>query len=453
MAFEAGTLLGRLRLDTSGFRSSIIEAEGLSKLFGQNLTTFIANPLLGIANLAKSAFQELTSSIRDALAFGDKIGDLATQTGVSADWLSGMRFAAEQSNASLEELVQSLGFMQRAMASVQAEPLVAAGNAANQAADRIAQARQALIENADVMAAIPDLAEKLSQSFDHVGESAQQSGRRDPFATLGVSVRDINGRLRATEAVFEDVAEAIRRIPNAAERTAVSMEIFGRSGARLLPLFAEGRDGMARFADEARRLGIVVGDNVAAEMGNLNDVLGVIPQAFLGLKLDLVRGLMDGLGISTADLREGLISIAEELRPIARGLGEFLGQLIGSENAGKVFVGAIETITSALKLLVENLQLVIDLVGVFVGQSLGGTIGALLGSAFGPAGTIIGGLIGRGIGGAAGGAITHAVTAPDRTPTEISMVQNIQIDGERTIRRVSRAELARRDLDLYLKLA
>ena len=53
------------------------------------------------------------------------------------------------------------------------------------------------------------------------------------------------------------VADALNKVKNEAARTAIVMEIFGKGGAKLLPLMSEGAEGINKLTARARELGIV----------------------------------------------------------------------------------------------------------------------------------------------------------------------------------------------------
>jgi hypothetical protein len=76
----------------------------------------------------------------------------------------------------------------------------------------------------------------------------------------GAALDKLLGAKQAHEAqksgtVMEEVAEAISKIPKAADRAKVAYELFGRQGARLLPLLAKGREGFEEARKEMDELG------------------------------------------------------------------------------------------------------------------------------------------------------------------------------------------------------
>ncbi len=82
-------------------------------------------------------------------------------------------------------------------------------------------------------------------------EAAKGDGPAKVFNALGVSVTDANGRLREGNAVFADLADRFSRMEDGSTKTALAIQIFGESGADLIPLLNAGADGLARMADES----------------------------------------------------------------------------------------------------------------------------------------------------------------------------------------------------------
>lgn len=93
------------------------------------------------------------------------------------------------------------------------------------------------------------------------------------FQALGISIRDQEGNLRASDEVLLDLAERFAAMPEGAQKSALAMEVFGKSGADLLPVLNMGKDGIEELREEARKLGLEVSNETAAAAGELNDRL------------------------------------------------------------------------------------------------------------------------------------------------------------------------------------
>jgi hypothetical protein len=77
------------------------------------------------------------------------------------------------------------------------------------------------------------------------------------FNQLGVATRTSSGEVRSTESVLTDVATALAKIPSAAERARIEVELFGKSGQQMDSMMREGGAGLEALAAQAQDLGLV----------------------------------------------------------------------------------------------------------------------------------------------------------------------------------------------------
>lgn len=83
------------------------------------------------------------------------------------------------------------------------------------------------------------------------------SRNRDAVERLGIGFEDAAGAARPLTEVLGDVAARFEALPNGAEKNALAIRLFGRSGADLIPILNRGRDGIRALGAEADRLGLV----------------------------------------------------------------------------------------------------------------------------------------------------------------------------------------------------
>ena len=131
-------------------------------------------------------------------------------------------------------------------------------------------------------------------------------GKADPggafdktLRSVGVSLAEIRG-LRP-EQQFEAISAAIGALPTSADRAAAAVEIFGRQGAALVPLFKEGAASVEELTARAERLGIIVSEDQVSNIAKMNDAF------------DLVRATVEGIiGQVTGNLAPVVTAIADE---------------------------------------------------------------------------------------------------------------------------------------------
>lgn len=137
-------------------------------------------PLLSVAGLVGLA--------KGALDAGDKMYDLSKQTGVSVESLARFKKAAATSGTDIDSVAKSLVKLSKTM---------------------------------------------LEASLG----GKQQAGA---FKALGIDVKDSSGQLKSADAVMLEVADRFKQMPDGVAKTALSLKLFGRAGAEMIPLLDMG---------------------------------------------------------------------------------------------------------------------------------------------------------------------------------------------------------------------
>jgi hypothetical protein len=175
------------------------------------------------------------------------------------------------------------------------------------ATDKLAKRTGVAVEQLQALSVAAGLAGVDSQTLGtsierlnaSIGKAEAGGGLDRTFKRLGTSLQDL--RRLAPEDQFKTIADSIGRIPNPSERAAAAVQVFGRSGQQLLPLFRDGAKSIDEIAKRAERLGIVLGADQVSNITNLND------------SFSLVRQTIDGIiGQVIGDLAPAVSSVAEE---------------------------------------------------------------------------------------------------------------------------------------------
>ncbi len=193
--------------------------------------------------------------------------------------------------------------------------------------------RQAGMQNDAMASSIAKLSKEMSE-----GNVA--------FRALGVSAHNTDGTMKSTTAVLFELADQFKDLPDGAAKTALAMEIFGKSGAEMVPLLSSGSDGIKELIATSERLGTVLEDSTAAQAGQFNDTLELLQ-----------------LGVSGVGTR-----VASELLPT---LTNLTGSFLESMTQGDALKNTAAALASGLKLLYSA---GVGVVGVF--QALGTSAGA-----------------------------------------------------------------------------
>lgn len=170
------------------------------------------------------------------------------------------------------------------------------------------------------------------------------------FASMGLDIRDANGEVKGSSTILGEVADKFASYKDGVEKTALAQEIFGKSGAKLIPFLNQGSAGLADLAREADLLGITLTDSAGKSAEQFNDNLARLQKA------------KEGLGRQ----------IAEKLLPT---LELLTNQLFDSAKSGNAMGKAAEVAATGVKLLVSAGTI---LIGAFktVGEYLGGIAAA-----------------------------------------------------------------------------
>ena len=180
----------QISADTTGFVSGVARAENAMRGLGRNIQAATGPGMFGgLASGLQSLLggigimATLTAATRgfySAMEAGGALVDLSAQTGVAVDKL----------------MVLQTAFDQAGMSASDVQPVIA----------------------------------KLQKSISEAATGNVDAAAK--FKTMGIAIKDIQG-LSADEQLAA-VGEAISKIENPAQRSAMAMEVFGKSGAKLL---------------------------------------------------------------------------------------------------------------------------------------------------------------------------------------------------------------------------
>jgi hypothetical protein len=235
---------------SSGINAGVVELQKLgyaAKKTQADVSTLktieLSRVFLSSVQTVAGAFNSFVAGSASAVA---SVDDLSKRTGVSTQTLQAYQFAAEQSGVSVETFgkgVQKLGI--------------------------------------------------------NLGEAQTgNKGAIKSFADLGLSVQELS-RL-SPEAAFEAVAAAISQLPGPAQQAAAAVSLFGKSGAELVPVFAEGAGYLSEMRAEAERLGLVLSKDQVQGLATLDDSIGKVSATFKAFQARV-----------TAELAPSLIAAAE----------------------------------------------------------------------------------------------------------------------------------------------
>lgn len=216
-----------LTVTTGPFSKGLNSAIGDVTRFGVGLKNAILGPLGAITSLLAGG--GIAAGIKIAADRIDGLAKSADRLGIATESLAGLRLAADEAGASTEALEGGMIKLQRAVVEA------ANGN-----------------------------------------KTAAKS-----FEDLGLSVSALS-QMSADEQ-FKAVADAISQLDNAGQRTAATLEIFGKSGSDLAGTLAMGSKGLEQATKDAEALGLAVSRIDAAKVEEANDAFGRIGKVGQGV--------------------------------------------------------------------------------------------------------------------------------------------------------------------------
>ena len=227
------------------------KSDSLFSAFSGGLAGGLATGLLGAG---------FTTAIKGAIDDLDKLDEAAGRLGVSVEDLSALNFAGKMNGLEFEDMTAALT--------------------------------------------------KLSVKMQEAASGGKEAGAL--FNDLGVKVTDSSGKLKTADAVFAEIAETFSGLQDGAGKTALAVDAFGKSGAKLVPVLNGGAKGLADMRKEAESLGGIIDGKLAKQAADFNDN-------------------MDRLSVLSGTVAK---SITGELLPVLNNLAE---RFLAARNAGMGF--------------------------------------------------------------------------------------------------------------------
>lgn len=279
------SLIGKLAVAVVGdindvkksFAETKKEARGLAQdISGIGASLKTTSRIMAAAGAAIiSGMVAITMKTIEAADAADK---LAKQTGLTREEIQELGYAADQEHASLEKIAT----------------------------------------------AILRLSRNMSDASRGTGEA------RYAFEKLGITVTKSDGQLRNSVDVMLDVADRFKNMRNETEMTAAAMQLFGRSGAEIVPFLRMGGDEIRNLMQEARDLGYVMDEETVGTLKTLDDQMTTLKASLAGvgrqIAAEVVPHLLE-MSNKAVDAAKAYNKIDPELRSFMTQTGLVTGAL------------------------------------------------------------------------------------------------------------------------------
>jgi phage-related protein len=275
------------------------DTQGLTQLEkGLNQVMSVAKAV-GVAIIGASA--AVFGLAKSTANYADTINDTAQAVGLTNTELQTLGHAAQMSGSSMEEAADGIRFLSRALVAAK----------------------------------------------EGTGSQA------DAFQKLGVRAVDAQGKVRNANVVFNELADGFAKMPAGAEKTTMAMELFGRSGTKMIQVLNNGSSGIQAMRQEAISLGLVLDDASIKAGTDFNDAFDRMLGVFNGLKNVVGAAVLPSLTKLVDLLREIVVSNFDIIK----------------QNLTRVFIGLVKAIqyaTTFIGFLGSAFRRVSDVVGGLV---------------------------------------------------------------------------------------
>ena len=284
---KVGSLLIDMAADVARLRADMNTAQGVVSSAVNKMQSAVDGLKKGIAGLAAGlTVGAFSAAIKNAIDAADEMRKLSQKTGVAVKDLAGLQLAFQQSGLGGDVLEKSMARLGRSMAD---------GNKA--------------------------------------------------FAAMGVNVKTAEGALRPMRDVLGDVADKFATYADGAAKTALAQEVFGKSGAEMIPFLNAGSEALAEMDEWAQKLGLTMSEDTAKKAEQFNDTLDLLGMGVQGvwrqiaaqmlptlttLAGEMLNSATDTGALTTAsavlgNTLKGLYTVAASGIQIFSNLGRFVG--------------------------------------------------------------------------------------------------------------------------------
>jgi hypothetical protein len=298
-----------------------LQVDGAAFARGEAALKSLKTGVLAIGAVAAAGAAALGAMVESTVQAGIEAARGAQMVGMTTEAFQELSYAAEASGLSTESFQQGMGFLARNMA--------AAARGSKEA--------------------------------------------EEAFSAVGVSITDVNGKLRPTEDMLEDLSDHFSTMPDSTEKTAQAMQIFGRAGKQLIPFLNKGRDGIADLRNEAEKLGVVLDSEAIEKTKRFHEAQVRMNAALTGLRNAIAVPLLDAI----RPLIESFTEWARVNRTIiAQRVHQVVGAIASALKILAVIFGKLMTVVRAFTSNATAMKVTLIALGVILAVLAGEFIAA-----------------------------------------------------------------------------
>lgn len=366
-------------LKTADFKKGAREIDGAIKDVGANVEKSMGETESSVRKAAHTVAVGLAGAGVAMTAFAKSATDftvdyvkdvrkISRETGETVEETSRLLHAFKRMGLETEQVSTSFGIFSKNVVEAtqkskehakETETLnIKIAKTAKELADTQAEIKKSGDESGDLTLKVRELENQLGNLNDKLKESTS------PFERLGISLTDATGKQKGFSELLLEVSDRFKAMPDGVDKTALSLELFGRSGKDLLPVLNRGSEGIKALEKEADRLGLTLDANTISKVDkfiqsqkDLKDSteamkiqIGTLTAPVLARFNEKLNDVVTTLTNSEGPLSKVTANVLAFGGPVATtagGLVEFAANIGGASSAAGGFSGVLSTIGSA----------------------------------------------------------------------------------------------------------
>lgn len=201
-----------------------------------------------------------------------------------------------------------------------------------------------------------------------LNEAAQGTGKAvEAYASLGVSIKNVDGSLRASDEVYKDALKSLADLTDINERNRIANDLFGKSYAELAPILDGGSAGIDALTSRAEQLGLVMsqetvdaGVKFGDTLDDLKQVGGAAFNMFAAELLPILQVFLEFLIAAAPKIQEAINFIMTYIESTMVGIKEIWS--VHGESIISIAKFYLDALKQVIEVAMEVVKNVIDVV-------------------------------------------------------------------------------------------
>jgi phage-related protein len=151
----------------------------------------------------------------------------------------------------------------------------------------------------------------FSKNMAKAGTDATKTAAMNQL--FGQSIKDAHGNIKPMAELLPGLADKFKAMPNGAEKTALATQLFGRSGAQLIPVLNKGSAGIQELTDKAKGMGLVLDDKATAAVAKNKAEQREFQATLQGLSVTIGQALMPIMEAMASTFRDVIAPLIQKV--------------------------------------------------------------------------------------------------------------------------------------------